>query len=87
VYLISQYNPFIGVAGFGVILELGVFVDGGSARSSSRRVTSLDHKIGRDAVEDCSGIVVVFAVLEEVLGCEGSLVREEGDVDGSDGGV
>lgn len=38
-------------------------------------------------MEYCAGIVVILAVLEEILAGERSLVREEGDMNGPDGGV
>ena len=38
-------------------------------------------------MEDCSRVVVVADVLEEVAACERGLGCEEGDVEGSQGGV
>ena len=68
-----------------VRFELGVFVDGGTAGAGACGVTTLDDKVRVDAVEDCAGVVVVGAVLEEVAAGVGSLGGEKGDVQGTEG--
>ena len=70
-----------------VRFELGVFVDGGAAGAGACGVTALDDEVRVDAVEDCAGVVVVGAVLEEVAACVGGLGGEEGDLEGAKGCV
>lgn len=83
--LIAKHNLLARIAR--ITLELWVLVDRCAAGASARGIAGLDDKIGNNAVEGGVGVVAVEAVLEEVLAGERRLFGEEGDVDGSDGGL
>ena len=84
---ITKHDFLVRVTRVRIRFEFRVLVDGGAAGAGTCGVTALDDEIRVDTVEDCSSVVVVCAVLEEVAGGVRGLGGEEGDVEGAEGCV